>query len=784
MNILLLEDNITDADLTYRVLVSSIPECNIEIAQTLKQGRELLTEPNTFDVALLDMKLPDGNGLDLLLEIRQAEMDVAVVMLTGSGNEEVAVTTLKSGADDYVVKRQGYISKLPQIISFAISNHKKGIRQKAEIIDVLYIEHHSADVDLTFRYLRQFAPNIHIHAVPKAEIALALMGEGEEISPVSYKVILIDYHLPGINALEFIKIIRQEKKNNIPIILVTGQGDEDVAVQALKLGANEYLMKSENYLIRLPSLIISAYQHYELKAKQKALIESESKYRLLADNSGDVIFVFDLNLKYTFVSPAVFAMRGYTPEEAFAQNIEQVLTDESLCKTKEMISSVLGAGAEGGQINKKPHLLELEMYRKDGTTVWTEVKASLLVDNNNIPTGILGVTRDISKRKKTEMELLEAKKKAEESDQLKTAFLHNISHEIRTPMNAIVGFSNLLRNPQLTPEKRVQFIELINHSSEQLLSIITDIVSISTIEAGQEKLSQKEISLNSILKLLYEQFFIKAKKQNVSLNLDPFSPDAEFKIISDETKLIQVLSNLINNALKFTKQGFVNFGYKIKDSELEFFVEDSGIGIPAEMHEEIFKRFSQVENTTSRQFGGSGLGLSISKAYVELMGGEIWLKSELGKGSRFCFTIPYIKPNKDDLNKAKCDVNKDANSIRAINLLIAEDEESNFLLLVEMLSGIDVNIIRAVNGIEAVNICKSEEIDLILMDVKMPVMDGYAAAKQIRSFLPDLPIIAQTAYSTDLDKITALANGCNDFISKPIIQEILVSKIKKLLKNR
>lgn len=779
MKILLLEDNLTDADLIKRGLLNSISDCFIEIASTLKQAKELLKQEGIFDIALLDMKLPDGNGLDLLFEIRQLEIDMAVIMLTGSGNEEVAVTALKSGADDYIVKRQGYIEILPVIIDYAIKNYKQKIRQKAEIIDVLYIEHHSADIDLTLRHLRQYAPNIHIHAVPKAETALIHMADNETFTH-NYKVILIDYHLPGLNALEFIKIIRQEKKNDTPIILVTGQGNEDVAVQALKLGASEYLVKSENYLYRLPSLIISAYQHHELKAKQNALVESESKYRLLADNSGDVIFVLDLNLKFTFVSPAVYSMRGFTPEESINKSIEQVLTPESLRKANELIAHVLGT--DSSEIDKKPYLIELEMFRKDGTKVWTEVKASLLLDCNNKPTGILGVTRDISKRKKTEMELLDAKKKAEESDRLKTAFLHNISHEIRTPLNAIVGFSGLLKDSDLLPEKRSRFIEIINHSSDQLLSIITDIVSISTIEAGQEKLSQKEMSLNSTLIYIYEQFLIKAKRQKVQLSLHPFLPDSEVQIISDETKLIQVLSNLINNALKFTNQGFVNFGYNIKERELEFFVEDSGIGIPHEMHDEIFKRFSQVENTSSRQFGGSGLGLSISKAYVELMGGRIWLNSELGKGARFYFTIPYVKANIDSISERKSNEKVAIKNQKPINLLIAEDEESNFLLLVEMLSGININIIRAVNGVEAVNICKSgEHIDLVLMDVKMPVMDGYVATKQIRAFLPNLPIIAQTAYTTNADEIEAFANGCSDFVSKPIIQEILVSKIKKLL---
>jgi len=239
-----------------------------------------------------------------------------------------------------------------------------------------------------------------------------------------------------------------------------------------------------------------------------------------------------------------------------------------------------------------------------------------------------------------------------------------------------------------------------------------------------------------------------------------------------------VLTNLISNALKFTKNGYVNFGAKVNDNELEFFVEDTGLGIPLEMQEEIFKRFRQVETSTTRQFGGSGLGLSISKAYVELLGGKMWLKSELEKGSTFYFTIPYIKAQKNILSEMQFG-SKFKSEIKELKtILIAEDEDSNFILLEELLSGLNIHIIRAINGLEAVEICKTNKnIDLVLMDIKMPLMDGYEATKQIKGFMPNLPIIAQTAYFTDIDKSKAIACGCIDFISKPIKRELLFSKI-------
>jgi CheY-like chemotaxis protein len=381
--------------------------------------------------------------------------------------------------------------------------------------------------------------------------------------------------------------------------------------------------------------------------------------------------------------------------------------------------------------------------------------------------------------------LIKAKEKAEESDRLKTAFLHNISHEIRTPMNAIAGFSGFLNDPDLDTEKRAHFTNIIVQSCDQLLSIISDIVSIATIEAGQETITEKEVDINVTLRQLYEQFLSMAEKKNVCLNLAPYSTNDKNIIISDEAKLTKVLINLIGNALKFTNEGSVNFGCTVLETEdtpyIQFFVEDSGIGIPTEMHEEIFKRFRQVESTAARQFGGSGLGLSISKAYVELLGGKIWLNSESGKGSTFYFTIPYKKAKKNTFAE-KTPENKSNKEIREhATLLIAEDEDSNFMLLEELLSDLNINIIRATNGLEAVVICKNKHIDLVLMDIKMPVMDGYEATKQIRELMPDLPIIAQTAYRTDADKNKALACGCNSFISKPIKPELFISIIKDYL---
>ena len=251
--------------------------------------------------------------------------------------------------------------------------------------------------------------------------------------------------------------------------------------------------------------------------------------------------------------------------------------------------------------------------------------------------------RDITERKRAEVELIAAKERAEESDRLKTAFLHNVSHEIRTPMNAILGFTTLLNEPGTTDEDRSQFTDVIFQSGNQLLMIINDIVDLASIESGQMKVSIRQINLNTTLRRLSEQFSYKEKPEKIALVLQIPLPQSDSEIMSDNTKLVQIISNLINNAFKFTKKGKIIFGYSIKGDFIEFYVKDSGIGITPEHQSRIFERFYQVDSAVSRQYGGTGLGLSICKAYTELLGGKIWVESAPGEGTNFYFTIPYIK---------------------------------------------------------------------------------------------------------------------------------------------
>lgn len=374
------------------------------------------------------------------------------------------------------------------------------------------------------------------------------------------------------------------------------------------------------------------------------------------------------------------------------------------------------------------------------------------------------------------IELEKAKEKAEENDSLKTAFIQNISHEIRTPMNAIMGFSEFLIKPDITEEKRIKFSKIIYNSSAQLLSIITDILTISSLDTNQEIINLQSVCVNDLIEELVQNFKLQADNQNIAILFNKKLNSEDSKILVDCSKFSQIFSNLIKNALKFTSKGLIEIGYKPVDNMLEFFVKDTGVGIKTEQKDKIFERFIQAENEISRRYSGTGLGLSISKGFVNLLGGRIWVESELEKGSTFYFTIPY----RQFKNIEKETSNKNT---KTKTILVAEDDDINFILFKEILKGTDINLLNSKDGQETIEICKKNtDIQLILMDIKMPILDGYKAAIEIKKFRPELPIIAQSAYVLENERLKFSENAFDDFITKPVNRKKIEELINKWIK--
>lgn len=524
-----------------------------------------------------------------------------------------------------------------------------------------------------------------------------------------------------------------------------------------------------------------------IEAKEKAE-ENESTYLKLFSEIPDGVYKSTHDGKFIQLNPAMIDMLGYdSKEELLAVDIKSELyfdgSDRNIL-TLDAIQKELGV---------------FRMRKKDGSEIWVEDHGWYTLDDSGNVLFHEGVIRDVTDRIKAEQELIAAKEKAEESDRLKSAFLANMSHEIRTPMNGILGFAELLKEPGLTGEEQQKFIGIIEKSGDRMLNIINDIISIAKIESGQLEVSVSDTNINEQIEFIYNFFKPEADKKGLQLSFNTSLSNDDTIIKTDREKFYAILTNLVKNAIKFTDKGSIEFGYNLKtvtepgsiephrSAEVEFYVKDTGIGIATQKQKAIFERFIQADIQDKMARQGAGLGLSIAKAYVELLGGKIWLESELGVGSVFYFTFPFNIDIKEktkthpDVLSANEEKKIDAESA-GLKILIVEDDENSGDYLSVIIKPVSKEILLAKSGIEAVEACrKNPDIDLVLMDIQMPNMNGYEATRQIREFNQKAVFIAQTAYALAGDKEKALEAGCNDYISKPIKKDELLALIQKYL---
>lgn len=433
-------------------------------------------------------------------------------------------------------------------------------------------------------------------------------------------------------------------------------------------------------------------------------------------------------------------------------------------------------------------------------------KQKIMVESEDLSPIIVSIEWDITQLELMRRELIESKEKAETSDKLKSAFLANMSHEIRTPLNAIVGFSRIISESDNAEERR-EYYEIVDANNERLLQLINEILDLSKIESGIVEFTYGPVRLHTLCKEIHDAHVFRCP-QGVELRFD--SPDEALSIHSDKNRIFQVFSNLIGNAFKFTTEGSVSYGYKQEGERVVFYVKDTGLGIEPEKLGKVFQRFAKLNNFAQ----GTGLGLSICKTIIERLGGEIAVSSEVGTGTTFTFWLPLenviqdtetgtnshlpgeavgtqpseVLPAKEDTPRPKEETTEKEEDLQATavetekaTILIAEDTDSNFDLLNAIL-GRKYRLVRARDGMEAVTMYDEVNPDLILMDIKMPNLDGLEATRIIRQLSAEVPIIAQSAYAYEHDRNAAEEAGCNDFISKPIAQEKIKEKIKKWLK--
>ncbi len=481
------------------------------------------------------------------------------------------------------------------------------------------------------------------------------------------------------------------------------------------------------------------------------------------------------------VNKEFLSLFGYREDEITGQLLDKYIApDNGYSEAKEKTDTV----ARGYRIST-----EAVRRKKDGTLINVSILgAPIQVDEKQI--AVYGIYRNITQRIKNQKELKKAKQKAEEADRIKSAFLANMSHEIRTPMNAILGFARLLKEPSLNKEQLHEYVDIINGRANHLLQIINDILDLSKIESDQLLISEEEFNLNQFLNEIYSLIsneLRQAGKSDLDLYLRNGLKEDEANIISDKTRLQQILFNLLNNALKYTKEGFIEFGYHLQNWEwgdLEFFVRDTGIGIEEDRQSVIFDRFRQADESKTREFGGAGLGLSISKGLVGKLGGQMWVNSEYGKGSVFYFTIPFkYKNEKDKIVTLQSNNFSMSYNWENIQILVVEDDMLSSKFLEAILEDTGASIVFTKDGNDALEEVKNNKVDIVLMDIQLPGMSGNETTRQIKEINMNIPVIAQTAHAMAEDKSKSMDAGCDDYLTKPIDMQVLLDKMDTLLKK-
>ncbi len=506
---------------------------------------------------------------------------------------------------------------------------------------------------------------------------------------------------------------------------------------------------------------------------ETAIRASEKKYRSLVENALIGVFSATFNDRLLFVNEALSSLLEY-------DSVDEMMSCPftSLFKTQGEYKVFIKSLRKDRQVRN----FEIELVPNSGQSKWVIVNA--LVKGEILS----GMMLDITERKKTEEkekeyqeELKVEKEKAEESDRLKSAFLSNMSHEIRTPMNAITGFSSLLADSGISSENRRDFVSRISESCYNLLNLIENMLDIAKLEAGKFKIYEKKCSLNILLAGIYSTFTKEKKnrgKDQISFRLQTAVQEKNFGILTDPVRIHQVLSNLLDNAFKFTEKGSIEFGYDVQDDTLQFFVRDTGKGLSGDQKEFIFERFRKAEDARTKLYGGAGLGLAICRKLTGLLGGEIWVESDMEKGSAFYFTIPLKvteKPVEDVRKKIQTPVSY---SLKGRKILVAEDNMLNYKLIEAILGKTEAGLVWAKDGMEAVKLFSSGQVfDLVLMDIRMPNMDGFQATQEIRKLKKEVPVVAITAYGMGDEKDIAMKSGFDDYLTKPVNAEKLIETV-------
>src|ERR1035437_6427898 len=766
IRVLIIEDSENDKELVLNELRHGGYNPEYICVETREALNNALNK-QSWDIILSDYAMPEFDGLSALRIVKEKGLYIPFILISGTIGEDVAVTAMKSGAQDYIMK--GNLKRLIPAVTRELKEAE--IRQQVKLS-----EEKLKESEEKFRSFFENSPigksMTNIDGSFKANKAFSeMLGYSlEEFEHKNWKEITHPYDIEeDEKAIESL-LNNSEKSIQLEKRYLHKDGTIRFAVANTTLHKNN---KEESQFF-----ITTINDITERKQIENALIAEKQTLSNIIEGTNSGTWDWNVQTGEVIINERWAEIIGYTLEEL--QPVDIITWKNNIYPV-----DLLMVNASLDRLFKKEldyFDVEFRQLHKDGNWVWVNARGKVVEwTKDGKPLIMSGIHLDITNSKQAEIELIKAKEQAEESDRLKSAFLTNMSHEIRTPMNGILGFTELLKEPNLSSDDQQDYIQTIQISSARMLNTINSIVDISKIESGLMKVDIKETNINEKIEFTYKFFKPEVEIKGLQFLVKNSLPSKEVIIKTDNEKVYAILTNLVRNAIKFTYEGSIEFGYEKKGDYLEFFVKDTGVGIPQNQHKIIFERFRQGSESHNRGYEGSGLGLSIAKTYVEMLGGEIWVESEEGKGSTFYFTIPYnsVSEEKIKMINAVSAEHKEV-EIKKLKVLVVEDDEISYSLLTKMLQKISYEVLHAITGVEAVEACRNNpDIDLVLMDIRMPKMDGNEATRQIRQFNTDVIIIAQTAYAFSGDKEKAIEAGCNDYISKPIDQTLLYELIKK-----